>query len=150
MEISPQAADDIKNCMSFLMNDDDVAAFSDCYHAIAVIKQAQPCWQAPASIGVQAAVLHLAETDTEKAVLQKLIAYAHKPLEALLDSLVPESDKEALEDERAHLLFHSTPALGLASFCWQEVKRNVPKPFCTTWLLLGFLQGVSRFARGQG
>lgn len=123
MEISPQVTDDIKNCMSFLMNDDDVAAFSDCYHAIAVIKQAQPCWQAPASIGVQAAVLHLTETDTEKAVLQGLIAYAHKPLEALLDSLVPESDKEALEDERAHLLFHTCFGFGFLLLARGEKER---------------------------
>ncbi len=92
------------------MNDDDddaAAAFSGCYHAIAVMKQAQPRWQARASMGVQAAVLHLAETDTERAALQDLIACALDPVEAPVDSIVPELGRETLEDEQAYLLFHT-------------------------------------------
>jgi len=94
------------------MNHGGVAAFSGSYHAIAVIKQAQPCWQAPASRGVQAAVLHLAEIDTERAALQDLIAYALEPVQASVDSLLPESDKETLEDGQAHLLFHTRFGFG--------------------------------------
>jgi hypothetical protein len=37
MQISREVEDIIKNFLSFLMNDDDVAAFSGCYQGIAVI-----------------------------------------------------------------------------------------------------------------
>ena len=124
MEISPETKDIIKNSMSLLMNDDDVTAFSNLDHAITIIQQEQSCWQAPASIGVHAAALHLAEkTNDEEAILQDLIAYALEPLEALLGSLMPESDKETLEDERAHLLFHTRFGLGFLLLASGEEER---------------------------
>jgi hypothetical protein len=89
MQMSREVEGIIKAPLSFPMNDDDAAAFSVSYHPIAVIKEAQTRWQTPASIGMQAAVLHLAETDTESVVLQDLIACALDSVEASVDSLVP-------------------------------------------------------------
>lgn len=112
MEISPETEDTIKNFLSLLMNGDDIATFSNLDHAITIVKEAQPCWQAPASIGVHAAVFHLAETDAEATLLQDLIGRALAPLETLLESLAPKAGEKALGEERAHLLFHSRFGLG--------------------------------------
>ena len=125
MEISPETEDTIRSSLSLLMSDDDVALFSNLDYATTIIKEAQPCWQAPASIGMHAALLHIVgRTDAEKALLQDLIGYALEPLEALLNSLVPKPGKESPEDERAHLLFHTRFGLGFLLLASSEKKRS--------------------------
>lgn len=96
MEISPKVRKSIRGCLSLCMTEEEVEQFSNLTEAITYIKQAQPCWQAPYSVGVHAAWLHIAGTDADKAVCQNLVGLALEPMEALLETLTPKAAAEGL------------------------------------------------------
>jgi len=125
MEISPERREGIKTSLSLFMSEEETERFIALGDSLAMVKKEQPPWQALVSIGVYIAELYLwGETEAEKAILKSVTDYSLEPLEALLESLTPESGKDAaIKDERAQLLFQTRFAFGFLLMAKGEKER---------------------------
>ncbi len=139
MEISPEPKDIDDKLLEFLkeLMGEDGLAFLSLDNAITAVKQTQPFWQAPFSIGLHALpFLYHRETDSQGTALpdlvlvvlglasqtypkskdmtaSDLVGSVLEPLEARYNSLSAEVSGYGLTDEQAHTLFHTCFAFGV-------------------------------------
>src|SRR3990172_8108054 len=110
--MTPEVERLIQSLVSLLMSDETGTRFLDLQYAIDKIKRENPPWQAAASIGVHAAVLHVfGREDGERTLLRDLVGNTLEPVEALHSSLLSET-RDHLENVQGRLLFHVRFALG--------------------------------------
>jgi len=135
IQLQPKGPDDWPlEWLEVLMGEEGLA-FLNLDYAITAVKQVQPFWQASFAIGLAALpflydcqqarqgtapnwavlVLLLASQTYSKSKdsTMELVGSAIVPLKTLYDSLEAKRGKERLDDELAHMLFHTRFALGV-------------------------------------
>ncbi len=93
MTISQETLERIRSIMNRLIPENEIDDFMDLNHAITLIKQGEPIWQAPFAIGLYAACLREDIEDDNSnsipAILDDLIANTLEPLETMRESFKP-------------------------------------------------------------